>query len=78
MIEITVRVPDPVAAKLIQRIAERSCAGKREYGHDSILDQQRTEAELVSEIVEEAADMALWSEGLLARLVAPRSGLDAA
>lgn len=71
-IDIHEQVPDPIAAALIRRIAERSRQGLKYYGSLSMAARLHTPMQAAVEAMEEAADLALYLELLLAKLRAPR------
>tara|TARA_R110000751_G_scaffold57842_4_gene122561 strand:- start:6775 stop:7008 length:234 start_codon:yes stop_codon:yes gene_type:complete len=76
MIEVTVLVPDPIVARLIRRLAERSRKGAIEYGHKSIATRPMSDANLRREKQEELMDYLVYDELELVRLEAPRGGVD--
>jgi len=71
-IDVQVRVRDPLVAKLIRDLAERSNAGAEEYGHASILDRVSDPVQLVSDSIEETLDKAVYLMAAKVCLTTPR------
>lgn len=73
-IEVTVRVADPIVAKLILLIAERSNKGAIEYGAKSLLDRVTDPSAMVSEALEESVDQIVYLFGALSLLSKDQNG----
>ena len=64
-IEVSVRLADPVVAKLILMIADRSNAGAEEYGNKSVVDSFEDPSDMIEEAIEEAVDQVIYLYGAL-------------
>ena len=71
-IEVSVRVKDPVAVRVIRMIEARSNAGADEYGCDSILEQSTPAEGFILDALEEGVDLSLYLMAALARMTTPR------
>ena len=70
--EVTVKVRDPLVARLIKDLADRSNAGAEEYGYNSILDRVNDPVELIAESIEESLDKAVYLMAAKMCLLSPR------
>jgi len=70
--EVTVKVRDPLVARLIKQLADRSNAGAEEYGCNSILDRVNDPVELIAESIEETLDKAVYLMAAKMCLLSPR------
>lgn len=71
-IELSVRVKDPVAVRVIRMVEARSNAGAGEYGCDSILEKPTPAEGFILDALEEGVDLSLYLMAALARLTSPR------
>ena len=73
-IVVTVRVKDPLVAALIRQIADRSNAGAKEYGHNSLVERISDPKRLVKDAVEEAIDQMIYLGAALSVLPEDQKG----
>lgn len=74
-IEINIRVSDPMVARLILMLAERSNSGALEYGSKSLLDRITDSKELVNQAVEESIDQMIYLFGAAVLMEKSQNGI---